>query len=259
MGRSGLQTGCDSSAPPVHFVCCQHSQPRAKGHVRRWSITPCCLLCPHWHNAAVPALPTCLSVSPQVMLGAVCARTMRMRLQLGVPVLGTLCFVHGNITVQKTLQNITVGQKSCDMAGGTCRPCHLQAQQNALRSICLHSEPHPPLLPQSKGGRCLAHNCRRTRKPNTGLPHFPSACCDWKDLNNQSLHSFLTSLPQALHQICFSLILPPQRLPQTAPTSGWQQQQEVFASLSVKRAQPPTQLQLHLASTATNKKVNSAL
>lgn len=43
MGRSGLQTGCDSSAPPVHLVCCQHGQPRAKGHVRRWSITPCCL------------------------------------------------------------------------------------------------------------------------------------------------------------------------------------------------------------------------
>lgn len=173
MGRSGLQTGCDSSAPPVHFVCCQHSQPRAKGHVRRWSITPCCLLCPHWHNAAVPALPTCLSVSPQVMLGAVCARTMRMRLQLGVPVLGTLCFVHGNITVQKTLQNITVGQKSCDMAGGTCRPCHLQAQQNALRSICLHSEPHPPLLPQSKGGRCQHITAGEPENRTQGSHIFP--------------------------------------------------------------------------------------
>lgn len=130
-------------------------------------------VCPHWHNAAVPALPTCLPVSPQVMLGAACARTMRMRLQLGVPVLGTLCFVHGNISVQKTLQNITVGQKSCDMAGGTCRPCHLQAQQNALRSICLHSEPHPPLLPQSKGGRCQHITAGEPENRTQGSHIFP--------------------------------------------------------------------------------------
>lgn len=46
-------------------------------------------------------------------------------------VVGTQCFVHVKAGVRKASLSISLGQKNCDISGGTYGPCYVQAEESS--------------------------------------------------------------------------------------------------------------------------------
>lgn len=183
---------------------------------------PSCLSAP---STAVPC-PCSAEGLQRVLLGPVCTRTTRtaqgVLWQLSGPmasaVVGIQRSVHVKAGVQKASLSIALGQKSCAISGGTCRPCCMQAEESSQGPF-IYTVSHISSSALVQVERCQQIAAWEWEDPNTEHPCSPSACHDWKDLNNQRLHPFVTSLPKVLQQICFSLAFPPQTFSDRSPTS----------------------------------------